>query len=93
MEMFALHSYVWSPSSLASTTNPPVCVCNHIIPHSTVSGRERLGLLELAMLLTVQFGVDQPDLVVALRPVLTQLAQDPSVSAEERAEVSQLEAL
>ena len=40
------------------------------------------------MLLTVQFGVDQPDLVTALRPVLTQLAQDPSVSAEERAEVS-----
>ena len=40
------------------------------------------------MLMTVQFGVDQPDLVIALRPILTQLAQDPSVSAEERAEVS-----
>ncbi|XP_064395598.1 interferon-related developmental regulator 2-like [Halichondria panicea] len=51
-----------------------------------VSGQERLDLLELSMLLTVQFGVDQPALAAALRPLVTQLAQDPTISAPERSE-------
>ena len=53
-----------------------------------VSGQERLDLLELSMLLTVQFGVDQSGLATALRPLVTQLAQDPTISAPERSEVS-----
>ena len=65
-------------------------MCNGIIPLLlvTVSGQERLDLLELSMLLTVQFGVDQPALAAALRPLVTQLAQDPTISAPERSEVS-----
>ncbi len=62
--------------------------CNHTSFPGSVSGQERLGLLELCMLLTVQFGVDHPDLTATLRPLVTQLAQDPSLSAPERSEVS-----
>ena len=58
-----------------------VCVC-------AVRGGERCELLQLASLLAVQFGVEHPELLVAMKAPLLQLGQDPTAGVAERAVVS-----
>lgn len=54
----------------------------------TVRGGERCELLQLVSLLAVQFGVEHPELLVAMKLPLLQLGQDPTATAAERATVS-----
>lgn len=54
-----------------------------------VRGGERCELLQLASLLAVQFGVEHPELLAAMKLPLLQLGQDPTASSAERAAVSQ----
>ena len=52
-----------------------------------VLGRERCELLQLSALLAVQFGMDQAEVATALKPTVSQLAQDPTIAVQERAKV------
>lgn len=54
----------------------------------TVKGGERCELLQLVSLLAVQFGVEHPELLAAMKLPLLQLGQDPTASVAERATVS-----
>lgn len=54
----------------------------------TVRGGERCELLQMASLLAVQFGVEHPELLAAMKLPLLQLGQDPTASSAERAAVS-----
>ena len=51
---------------------------------SAVRGSERCALLQLVMLLAVQLGDGQPELLTAVKPLLLQVSLDSSVSAQER---------
>ena len=51
-------------------------------------GGERCELAQLSSLLAVQYGVDHPELLAAMKQPLLQLGQDPTASTAERAAVS-----
>ena len=46
-----------------------------------------VALFQLAMLLAMQLGDDQPELLTAVKPLLMQVSLDSSVNAQERAMV------
>lgn len=53
-----------------------------------VTGTERQELLQMASLLSLQFGDEYSDMFIAyLQPVLTLLVQDSSISSVERSTV------